>query len=360
MRVLITGGAAGIGLATAQAFAAEGHACLIADRDGPRAEAEAARLPGRGHAALVTDLADPAAREALAGAAGAVDVLVLNAGISDPSGAGFAEAEPEATRRLTAINLDAPVHLARLFAPRMPRGGRIVTLSSGAGLRALPFRGAYSPTKAALIAATRALAREMAPRGLSVFGIAPGFVRTELVEGLIAAGRLDPEQAVAKIPMGRMAAPSEIATAIRGLAALDGISGQIVSVDGGSAAFGGSGSPAARVAERPAQPGVVIADEGDLLTLAARMNAVLPGLEGSGAGVVILTGDEATDDPERAALAAGKRMAAQVMACEWARRGVRINVLQGASTTAGQEAAIRFLNGPEASYMTGAVLGLGA
>jgi NAD(P)-dependent dehydrogenase (short-subunit alcohol dehydrogenase family) len=385
MRVLVTGAAAGIGLAIARARAAQGATCLLVDREGARAAQQAALLPGPGHAALRVDLADAAARIALARAAGPLDLLVLNAGISDSSGAGLAEASPDRLAALQAVNLEAPLHLAALLAPGMPRGGRIVTLASGAGLRALPFRGGYSATKAGLIAATRALARRLAPRGIAVTGIAPGFVRTDLVEGLITAGRLDPAQAVAKVPLGRMATPDEIAAALLGLSALPGVSGQVLAVDGGSAAFGGSVTlPAALAPGAAPGPGRVLgegpvaeafgrADTGifdtgifdtgdaDLPALAATAARHLPALAGTGAGMVILTGDEDCADPALAARAAARRMAAQVLACEWGRRGVRVNALQSGphATPEMLAAAARFLLSPAASYVSGAVLAPG-
>ncbi|MCB1395189.1 MAG: SDR family oxidoreductase [Rhodobacter sp.] len=386
-RIAITGAAAGIGRAIAQHCAAQGAQTLLIDRDVDRAEALAATLPGAGHAVLGADLADAAARAALVGQIetrfGGLDALVLNAGVTDSSGAGFAQTEAARIALLQAVNLAAPLDLASRLAPAMPRGAQILTVASGAGLRALPFRGAYSPTKAGLIAATQALAGQLTPSGIAVAGLAPGFVRTDLVDSLIAAGRLDPHKAVAKVPLGRMATPDEIATAALFLLRAPELSGQVLAVDGGSSAFGGSAVLADPTPAPTLRPGVTVLGDTDvartfagnsagagvfdtqaggdldaLHTLAARH---LPRLAETGGALVILTDDEAGTDPARAARAAARRMAAQVLACEWGRRGVRVNALQVGphATPRALARAARFLLSADAAYVTGAALAVG-
>jgi hypothetical protein len=141
--------------------------------------------------------------------------------------------------RLLAFNLHAPAAVIDACTALLKPGARVVNVSSGAGLHAIPWRGAYSPSKAGLIAQTRALAQ--ARPDLCVTVLAPGFVRTELVDGLIQAGRLKPEGAVAKIPLGRMAAPAEMAQALYFLATPGArpLSGQIRR-NGGSSIYDGS------------------------------------------------------------------------------------------------------------------------
>ena len=240
--VLVTGAASGIGRATAVHFAAKGWQCLLVDRDGKALDALGSELPGR-HQALRIDLTDPAQVRSL-GAAGSsvgpIDAVVNNAGMSDPSGTPLADQSPAQQASLALLNLAAPAAVVSAVDARLVPGARVVNVSSGAGLRAIPFRGYYSASKAGLIAQTRALAR--ARPDLAVTVLCPGFVRTELVDGLIAAGRLDPRQAVAKTPMGRMAEPAEMAQMIGFLASpgAEAISGQAVALCGGSSVYGGS------------------------------------------------------------------------------------------------------------------------
>jgi NAD(P)-dependent dehydrogenase (short-subunit alcohol dehydrogenase family) len=240
--VLVTGAASGIGRATAVHFAAKGWQCLLVDRDGKALDALVSKLPGRHHA-LGIDLTDAAQVRSLGGAvisAGPIDAVVNNAGMSDSSGTPLADQSPAQQSSLALLNLDAPAAVVSAVDARLAPGARVVNVSSGAGLRAIPFRGYYSASKAGLIAQTRALARARPDLGVTV--LCPGFVRTELVEGLIAAGRLDPRQAVAKTPLGRMADPAEMAEMIGFLASpgAKAISGEVVALCGGSSVYGGT------------------------------------------------------------------------------------------------------------------------
>src|SRR5690606_4018111 len=138
--------------------------------------------------------------------------ILNNAGATESSTLPLVEQDTERLERLLALNLAAPAAVVDACSHLLKPGARVVNVASGAGLAAIPWRGAYSPSKAGLIAQTFALAE--ARPDLCVSVLAPGFVRTELVEGLIQAGRLKPEGAVAKIPLGRMAAPAEMAQAL--------------------------------------------------------------------------------------------------------------------------------------------------
>jgi NAD(P)-dependent dehydrogenase (short-subunit alcohol dehydrogenase family) len=142
--------------------------------------------------------------------------------------------------RLLALNLAAPASVVKACASLLKPGARVVNVASGAGLRAIPWRGAYSPSKAGLIAQTQALAQAHPEWCVTV--LCPGFVRTELVDTLIQAGRLRPEGALGRIPLGRMAQPDEMAQALYFLASPGAapLSGQVMSVDGGSSVYGGS------------------------------------------------------------------------------------------------------------------------
>jgi len=233
---LVTGGAAGIGAAIAQAFARRGANIVIADLN-PAAADVAAALPGGRHLGLVADLAQDgeAERVVAAGVAhfGRLDILINSAGIVllDPAHA----VSDAAWDRTMAINLRAPFLLARAAFPalRAAGAGRIVTLASQAATVALDRHLAYCTSKAGLLGMTKVLALEWAPFGITVNAISPTVVETEL--GRKAwAGEVG-EAMKRKIPTGRFAQPEEIAHAALFLAsaAAGMINGENLVVDGG-------------------------------------------------------------------------------------------------------------------------------
>lgn len=237
--VLITGAASGIGRAAARQFAAHGWRCELVDRD-PTSLAETRReLPGE-HGTHCIDLTDASQIRTLADIASPIDAVINNAGMSDASGASLVDHPAEHQAKLMALNLAAPARVVSALSRRFVPGARVVNVASGAGLRAIPFRGGYSASKAGLIAQSAALSR--ARPDLVVTVLCPGFVRTELVDGLIKAGRIDPRQAVAKTPLGRMAEPVEMAEMMRFLASPDAepMAGQVLCLCGGSSIYGGS------------------------------------------------------------------------------------------------------------------------
>ncbi|WP_345537360.1 SDR family NAD(P)-dependent oxidoreductase [Variovorax defluvii] len=241
--VLITGAASGIGRDTARLFAATGWACVLVDRNAEALQALGRELPpppAGAHVLRDIDLSDAAQVASLREGTPVLDAILNNAGMSDASNTPLVAQEPAQLERLLALNLAAPAAVVDACTPLLRPGARIVNVSSGAGLHAIPWRGAYSPSKAGLIAQTRALAE--AQPGWCAAVLAPGFVRTELVDGLIHAGRIDPARAVAKIPLGRMAAPAELAQALYFLASPGArpLSGQVLAVNGGSSIYGGS------------------------------------------------------------------------------------------------------------------------
>jgi NAD(P)-dependent dehydrogenase (short-subunit alcohol dehydrogenase family) len=384
--VLVTGAAAGIGWATACAFAEAGDRVLLADIDGPRAASRAAQL-GAAHAAITVDMADAAQVEAMiaciAERHGRLDVLVNNAGRIE-GGTAVAEQSPEGFRRLLALNLDGTASAARAAAAVMRRqgGGAIVNVASGAALRAIPLRNGYSASKAGVVALTRNLACAWAADGIRVNAVAPGYTRTELVQALIAEGRVDPAKAARRIPLGRMGEPAEIAAAILHLASPDAsyLCGALLVADGASHAYGGSEDADVRRGAAPAPPppgapvvaigpgpvgaalaprlsarGVVTIPAGAGMDRHGRLDGVLnedpaperPGhldrlflgaqaagrimlRQGFGA-VVNLTSvlgqvglpDTGAAGPEAAAVG----MLTRTMACEWGPSGIRVNCL---------------------------------
>lgn len=242
-RILVTGGARGIGRATAQAFAARGGRVAV----GYHSNVEAARaalaaLEGDGHVLVGGDLADAAvAREVVEraiDALGGLDVLVNCAGIGvhHPLDGVSYDAWQDAWRRILAVNLVAPANTCYVAARHMMAhgGGRIVNVSSRGAFRGEPDQPAYGASKAGLNALTQSLAQHLAPHGISVGAVAPGFVETDM-----ARSRLDGpggDAIRAQSPFGRVATPDEVAYAVLFLAS-DGAafsSGAIVDVNGAS------------------------------------------------------------------------------------------------------------------------------
>ena len=212
--VLITGAAGGIGRATALLLARRGWHCVLVDADAAALERLQAEWPAQARAplALVADLTDAARIAALGPLLPPLDALINNAGMSAGGAEVLAGVEDGAAQRLLALNLEAPARMVQACAPQLRAGARIVNVASGAGLRAIPWRGLYSASKAGVIAQTQALAR--ARPDWSVSALSPGFVRTELVQRLIASQRLDLPQVLARIPLARMAEPEDMAEAL--------------------------------------------------------------------------------------------------------------------------------------------------
>ncbi|MCP1198340.1 SDR family oxidoreductase [Notoacmeibacter sp. MSK16QG-6] len=242
----MTGGASGIGLATARRFAGQGERVVVIDLDESRAQSAAQALGGTGnHAGYCCDVTDAAAVEVIFDSVGEIDVLVNSAGIGDVNIASV-DQSIDRFRRVLDIHLSGAFLLAQHAARSMmmhKRGGKIVNLTSIAALGGLPRRNAYGAAKAGIVAMTRSLACEWASAGICVNAVAPGYVRTELVEGLIRDGLIDGDQIVRRTPAGRFVTPEEIADAIVFLAsdAASAITGVTLPVDCGWTAYGAAG-----------------------------------------------------------------------------------------------------------------------
>ena len=186
--VAITGGARGLGLATAKALAARGAKVAIGDLDGDLASVEAAALPGPGpHAGYSLDVTDPESFDAFltsAGELGPLDVMINNAGIMPVRA--FAQEDPIVTRRQIEINILGVMTGTRLAIDRMlPRGrGHIVNVASAAGRVAIPGEAVYSATKHAIVGFDEALRVELAESGIEVSTIMPSLANTELASGM--------------------------------------------------------------------------------------------------------------------------------------------------------------------------------
>jgi NAD(P)-dependent dehydrogenase (short-subunit alcohol dehydrogenase family) len=243
-RVLVTGAARGLGRAMARAFAANGDRVAV-HYGTSRADAEATRagLPGTGHVLIGADLADPdetaslmtAATEALGG----LDVLVNNAAVNTPhppADTPYAEWSA-AWQRTTAVNLLGTANVSHLAAQRMiaqGTGGRIVNVGSRGAFRGEPDHPAYAATKAAVHALGQSLAVALAPHGIAVTSVAPGFIETERVAHRLAGA--SGEAIRAQSPYGRVAAPEEIAAAVLWLASPQAqwSSGAVLDLNGAS------------------------------------------------------------------------------------------------------------------------------
>ncbi|MFE5207650.1 SDR family NAD(P)-dependent oxidoreductase [Streptomyces sp. NPDC056600] len=238
--VVVTGGGTGIGRATALAFAELGASTVIITGRRPERLAEVAAL----HPAVVPVTADvtlaagaDAVAEAVQARGGTLDVLVHNAGVFRFSPLDALDAD--VVREVLDINLTGPLLLTGRLLPllRSP-GGSIVLVSSRAGHNPSPGGSVYAASKAAVHSLTRSWAAELAPRGIRVNAIAPGFVRTDAY----AANGLGPEQVAGlfehvknEIPLGRVGDVADITPWITRLAepASELVTGQIITLDGG-------------------------------------------------------------------------------------------------------------------------------
>ncbi len=234
---LITGASGGIGAAIAHVLHEQGASVALS---GTRAEALHSLAGELGARAFVcpADLSDPAAPEQLIASAeaamGGLDILVNNAGATkDGLALRMSDADFE---RIIALDLVAPFRLARSALKGMlrRRAGRIINIGSIVGATGNPGQANYVAAKAGLAGLTKALAQEVASRGITVNLVAPGFIATPMTEALTPAQH---EALLARIPLGRMGSPRDIAAAVAYLAGESGawITGAALHINGGMA-----------------------------------------------------------------------------------------------------------------------------
>jgi short-subunit dehydrogenase len=175
-KALLTGATGGLGRAIAAALAARGAQVVLSARDQAALEGLAAELPGGGHRALASDLAEPGSAEQLAGEAGEVDVLVANAGL--PGAGRLTDFSSDEVARALRVNLEAPILMARALSPAMvERGsGHMVFVASLNGKAATPRTSLYCATKFGLRGFALALRSDLAPSGVGVSLVSPGFI----------------------------------------------------------------------------------------------------------------------------------------------------------------------------------------
>ncbi len=241
---LITGGAAGIGKATAEAFAREGAKVVICDLN---AAAGQALLPdlGPGAAYYPVDVTDRAAVqtwvEAVLVKYGRIDILVNNAGITRDAqlvslvdGALFKQMGEDAFDAVVAVNLKGVFNCAQAVAPAMIRqaAGVILNISSVVSLYGNFGQTNYVATKSAVIGMTKVWARELGRKGVRVNAVAPGFIATDMIQKMPERVR---EEMKAKVPLGRLGQPEDIANTLVWLASAEAayVNGAVISVDGG-------------------------------------------------------------------------------------------------------------------------------
>lgn len=228
--VVVTGGSRGIGAAVVRRFCDDGATVVVLDRDEP-AEAHVGvdyRRVDVAEAEAVTQ-----AFAAIGAAHGRVDVLINNAGINRI--APVARLADEDWDAVLATNLRGPFLCMKAASGLLPTGAAIVNVASTAALLGIGGRGAYTAAKAGLVGLTRVVALEFAPRQVRVNSIAPGSVRTALVEAAIAGGHISESQLRSRIPLGRLGTVDEIAGTAAFLAgeAASYVTGQVLVVDGG-------------------------------------------------------------------------------------------------------------------------------
>jgi 3-oxoacyl-[acyl-carrier protein] reductase len=244
---LITGAGQGIGRATAIWMASLGADILVADRDGPKAQAVAAEVAalGRRAIAVTVDVATSEGIATLHDAAerefGRVDILVNSAGLIRPNP--FGKVTEDDWDRTFVVNAKGLFFTMQAIAPLIPDGGVIVNLGSTAGRGTATGSPPYAASKAAVINVTQTTARALAPRRIRVNAVCPGAVDTAFQSGLALEQGLETRETIrrweASNPMGRAAQPEEIAAAIAYLAspAAALVSGQTLNVDGGSVIY---------------------------------------------------------------------------------------------------------------------------
>ena len=241
LRALVTGASSGVGMATARLIHARGGSVALVARRADVLAGLAAELGERAHP-VACDVADPAAVAVTVAAAfdalGGLDLVVNAAGVCMP--VALEEITPETWDTTIGINVTGTFWVAREAALRMAAGGSIVNIGSEQSFIGMGLYTDYAASKSAVLGITKAMAAELAPRGIRVNAICPGPISTPMVEAELRYFP-DPEavriQGTERVPLKRWATPDEIAGAILYLATTTYATGSAWSVDGGTTAI---------------------------------------------------------------------------------------------------------------------------
>lgn len=233
---LVTGGSRGIGLAIGHALAAAGARVALLARNGEQAAEAAGALTGTGHAGFSCDVSDAesvqSTVQAVESQIGDVAILVNNAGITRDGL--LVRMKDEDWDEVIDINLKGAFLLTRAVAKGMMRrrDGVILNITSVVGLMGNAGQANYAASKAGMLGLTMSVARELAPRGVRVNAIAPGYITTDMTAGMTEVQK---QALQGQIPLGRLGSPEDIAHAVRFLAGPGAtyITGQVLTVDGG-------------------------------------------------------------------------------------------------------------------------------
>jgi 3-oxoacyl-[acyl-carrier protein] reductase len=243
-RALVTGGSRGIGAATAVLLGECGADVGIGYRTRTDRAAEVVRQIAAGGVRAFAHGADVGSREGAEGLLertvrefGGIDLFVGNAGIWPEADVPLHEMDDDRWAGTMRENVESIFYTVRAAGRSMSDEGRIVLVSSTAGQRGEAFHADYAASKGAVIALVKSLAVELAPRGITVNAVAPGWVDTDMAAGALAAGR---ERIAATIPLGRVAAARDVAGPIVFLCSelARHVTGEILNVNGGSVLCG--------------------------------------------------------------------------------------------------------------------------
>ena len=238
MTALVTGASGGIGSAIARALAGQGARLAVSGSNVEKLESFRAGLGGD-HVALPCDLSDAAAVDALVPSAvdalgGKLDILVNNAGVTRDNLA--MRMKDEEWEQVIKVNLEAAFRLVRAAARPMmkARFGRIISITSVVGATGNPGQANYAASKAGLVGMSKALAQELASRGITVNCVAPGFIASAMTDVLPEAQK---EALLGRIPAGRLGEGADVAAAVVYLASREAgyVTGQTLHVNGGMA-----------------------------------------------------------------------------------------------------------------------------